>query len=104
MARLAAMPVTELDALLPVLEMVTTVPATPARALGEQPAGMGLGLFQGTSSTPRPSRATARCCATGCCRWSPSASSSSCALRRQRPRVRLQGHSKAYRMLHEAGI
>ena len=46
-ARLAAMPVTELDALLPVLEMVTTVPATPARALGEQPAGMGLGLFQG---------------------------------------------------------
>ncbi len=40
-------PAPGLDALLLVLETVTMIPATPLRPLGEQPAGMGLGLFQG---------------------------------------------------------
>ncbi|MEN9903977.1 MAG: type secretion system rane subunit TssM, partial [Pseudomonadota bacterium] len=44
---LEATPAPGLDALLPVLQTVTSISATPGRAPGEQPAGMGLGLFQG---------------------------------------------------------
>ncbi len=36
-----------LASLLPVLETVSHISATPERALGQQPTGMGLGLFQG---------------------------------------------------------
>ena len=62
-ARLGNTPAPELGALLPVLETVTTVSSTPERALGEQPAGMGLGLFQGDkldSAAERADRALLR--------------------------------------------
>ena len=46
-ARLKTTPAQDLDALVPVLETVVKVSATPERAADEQPASMGLGLFQG---------------------------------------------------------
>ena len=46
-ARLNTAPAPELDELLPMLETVNAVSATPGRAPGQQPAGMGMGLFQG---------------------------------------------------------